>query len=164
SASSSSNARATPTGSYPACKPSASSSTSWASASAASSRAAPKKSEGNRCHICQFSGGPSPRRRRGGHLAAVAGRQGPRPHSPRPDRPLLARRQEPHRPQGGRPRLQAWGEADPLRHLPARPEGAELLLHLLEGDQRLHGGSAGRVVAGEPVAPPQGAQAVAGPG
>src|SRR3954471_2832237 len=117
-------------GSCPPWPPSPPSSTSSASACAPSSRAGPKKSEGDRCHLGELDGGPSASGRLGRHPPPVLRRQGPRTH-----RAVLARRQEPPRYQGRRPRLQALGEVDPLRHLLTRSEGVEFLFHLLEGDE-----------------------------
>ena len=92
SAGSSSNARATPTSSCPACKPSPPSSTPWASACARWPSAAPKKSEGNRRHLSPTSRQVHQQAAASeDNPAAVAGRQGPSP-----DRPVLAWRQEPH--------------------------------------------------------------------
>ena len=57
-----------------------------------------------------------PRGRSGhGHAADLDRRQGDGQC-----RPVLPPGQEPHQDQGGGPRLQARGDADPLRHLPAR--------------------------------------------
>src|SRR6266567_960231 len=159
SASGLSNAKATPTSNYHVCRPSGPSSTSWASASARSSRAAPKKSEGNRCHLWQLAGDASAGCWPRGHAAAVPGRQGARP-----DRPVLPRRQEPPWHPGGRPRLQTLGKADPVRHLLARPEGIEPVFHLLEGDERLHRRSPRSVVAGESATLPHRASLAAGLG
>src|SRR5262249_10618377 len=140
-------------------KPSASSSICWVSASAPCSRVAPKKSEGYRRDLPESRGGPPAGDRFGRHPASVAGCQSSGAH-----RSLRAGRQEPSGHPGRRPRFQALGEVDPLRHLPTRSEGVELLLYLLQSDQRLHRGSVGPVVAGESAALPEDPQAVAGPG
>src|SRR5437764_1354563 len=51
----------------------------------------------------------------------------------------------------------------PLLDLSAGFQGAELVLYPLEGDQRLHRGSVGAVVARETTALPEGRHVVAGP-
>src|SRR3954452_12012503 len=97
---------------YPPCEPSPPSSISSASACARSSRAVPKKSEGDRCHLSELDRGPPPRGPLGGDPPPVLRRQGSRHHRAR-----LAGRQEPPWDPGRRPRLQALGKVDPLRHL-----------------------------------------------
>src|SRR4051812_39274833 len=139
--------------------PSLPSSTSSASACAPWSRAGPKKSEGDRGHLPELDGGPSASGRFGRHPPPVLRRQSPRPH-----RAVLARRQEPPWYQRRRPRLQAVGEVNPLRHLPTRSEGVELLFHLLEGDERLHRGPAGPMVARQSRALPPNPQVTPRPG
>src|SRR5262245_37312888 len=159
SASSCLSAAATPTSSCLRCRPSPPSSPCWASGSAPWSRAGPKKSEGDRCHLSELDRGAPTGGPFRGDPPPLLRRQGPGP-----DRAVLARRQEPSGHSGGRPRLQAVGEVDPLRHLLTRSEEVELLFHRLEGDERFHRGSAGPVVAGEsgPLSPDP--QAVARPG
>src|SRR5262249_40647017 len=142
SASSSSSARTTPTSSCPPCKPSGRSSTAWASASALSSRVAPKKSEGDRRDLRELAASPSASGLLPDDPARVFRRQGAGP-----DRPVLAWRQEPGWQEGGRPRLQGEGQVHPLRDLPAGLQGPEPVLHGLEGDQRLHRGPIGPMVA-----------------
>ena len=135
---------ATPTSSYLPCKPLPPSSTSWVSGCARLSKAGPKKTEGDRCHLSELDGSASTCGPFRGYPPPILRRQSPRSH-----RAFLAWRQEPPWDQGRRSRLQALGKINSLRHLLTRSEGVELLFHFLEGDQRFHRGSSRPVVAGE---------------
>ena len=100
--------------SCPPSRRSTRSSTCWASASPRWPSAAPKKSQADRRHLRATEAG-QPRGRSGRrHPADLDRRQGDGQY-----RPVLTPGQEPHQDQGGGPRLQARGDADALRHLPA---------------------------------------------